>query len=448
MGRVNYSFRDKYLFTVSGRSDGASVLAPGHQWDFFPSAALAWKLQQEKFLNSASWINELKLRLSYGVVGNSAVNPYTTSGPLSRNPYVFGSVAGIGYLAQLVKNPDLKWESTAQTNIGVDFGFFKSRLTGTVEVYQQNTSDLIYTKNLPAVTGYVQKVLNVGKTQNKGLEITLSGVPFEKNGFRWDIDVNWSKNIEKIVELTNGKQDLVANGLFIGHETQVFYYYKAVGIWGSDPKDMTDMAAFNANGTKFYPGTVKIADLNGDHKIDANDFMILGTPHPKWSGGITNTITYKNWSLNSFIYLRWGQMYFGGFPNSYGGTTPNGRVENDLWSWTNPGGRWPMPNAASGITNMTGAMQYNDGSFGVIRNISLSYNVPKTLIKRIAMKDLVFNFQVLNPFMFGPGVVKWGINPDDDTNWSLASTNTNPLGGTNNNTILPRSFVFGLRAGF
>jgi hypothetical protein len=139
-------------------------------------------------------------------------------------------------------------------------------------------------------------------------------------------------------------------------------------------------------------------------------------------------------------------MYFGGFPNSYGGVNPNGRVENDVWSWTNPGGRWPMPNSGN-VENIAYAMQYNDGSFGAVRNISLSYTFPKQLIKNIA-NGVTLNFQVINPFIFGPGVVKWGINPDDETNWSIASSNNNPLGGTNNNTILPQSFVFGVRAGF
>src|SRR5204863_309704 len=155
---------------------------------------VAWKMQEEKFMASLPWVNELKLRFGYGVVGNSSVNPYSTSGPLSRNPYVFGSVAGIGYLSQLVQNPELKWEETAQSNIGIDFGFFKNRISGSIEVYQQNTSDLIFTKTLPAVSGYVQKIQNIGKTRNKGVELTLSAIPIQKKNFNWDLDVTWSKN--------------------------------------------------------------------------------------------------------------------------------------------------------------------------------------------------------------------------------------------------------------
>jgi hypothetical protein len=430
-------------------------LAPGHKLDYFPSFALAWKMQEEPFLQNAAWITELKPRIGYGVTGNSSVNPYTTSGPLSRNNYVFGSVPAIGFLPQLVQNPELGWEQTAQTNIGLDFSLFRNRLSGSIELYQQNTSDLIFRRTLPAVSGYVEKFENIGKTRNRGIEITLSTVNIQKGEFSWESDINWSKNKEEIVELINGKQDMLSNLLFIGQPVGgVFYQYENAGVWGSSAKDLEEMAKFNAaaptgGAHRFYPGTVKVVDQNGDYKINASDFVILGSNRPNWTGGITNTFRYKNWQLNSFIYFRWGQTYFGGYPNALnGGVNPNGRVENDVWSWTNQSGRWPMPNSSSTIDNFTSAMQYNDGSFGAVRNISLSYSFPKNWIQKISLKDLVVNFQVINPFIFGNEVVKWGINPDDDTNWSIASSNTNPLGGTNNNTILPQSFVFGLRAGF
>ena len=447
MGRLNYDLNNKYLFTATGRYDGASVLAPEHKWDFFPSFAFAWKLQQEKFMQGFAWISELKPRIGYGVVGNSSVNPYTSSGPLSRNPYVFGSAAAIGYLPQLVQNPDLKWEKTAETNIGLDFGFLQNRISGSVELYKQNTSDLILPRTLPAVSGYVQKYQNVGKTENKGIEITLSTLNIQRGKFSWNTDINWSRNKEAIIELVNGKQNDIANGWFIGEPLQVFYQYQSAGIWTNSDKDIAEMAKFNANGHKFYPGVVRVVDQNGDYKINASDYVVLGSPRPKWTGGITNTFKYGNWQLSSFIYFRWGQTYFGGYPNSYGGVNPNGRVENNVWSFANQSGRWPMPNSGN-VENITSAMQYDDGSFGVVKNISLSYTMPKKWTSAIHMNDIVLNFQVVNPWIFGPGVVKYGINPDDDTNWSIASSNTGPLGGTNSNTILPQSFVFGIRAGF
>ena len=150
------------------------------------------------------------------------------------------------------------------------------------------------------------------------------------------MDLNWAKNNEEILELVNGQQDMVANNLFIGQPTQVYRQYANAGIWGSSAKDLQEMAKFNAapGNHRFRPGTVRVVDQNGDYRIDANDYVILGTPRPDWTGGITSTFTYKAWSLNAFLYLRWGQTYFGGYPNSYGGNFPNGRVENDVWTFT------------------------------------------------------------------------------------------------------------------
>ena len=447
MARVNYTLANKYLVTATGRYDGSSVLAPGHKWDFFPSFAVAWKMHEEPFLAGVSWLNELKPRIGYGVTGNSSVDPYSTSGPLSRNPYVFGSVPAIGYLPQLVKNPLLAWEQTAQLNIGVDFSLIRNRISGSLEYYEANTSDLIMSKDLPAVSGYVQKLENVGKTRNRGVEITISSINVEKGDFSWTTDLNWSANREEIVELLNGDEDMLAQRWFIGHPLQVYYQYQNDGIWQNTAADLEEMAKFNANGHRFHPGTIKVVDQNGDYRISADDQIIRGSNRPDWTGGITNTFRYKNWTLSSFIYARVGQTYFGGYPNSYGGVWPNGRVENNVWDWNNPGGRWPMPNFGN-VENITAAMQYHDGSFAAVRNISLSYAVPSAWLQRISVKDLNLNVQVLNPFIFGGDIVDMGLNPDDETNWDRASSNTNPLGGTNNNTILPQSIVFGVRAGF
>ena len=448
MIRGNYTLKNKYLLTASGRFDGASVLAPEHKWDFFPSFALAWKMHEEKFLDGIDWINELKPRLGFGVTGNSSVDPYTTTGPLSRNPYIFGNAPAVGYLPQLIQNRDLAWEKTSQWNLGLDFNILDRRLSGAIEVYDSRTSDIIMPRTLIATTGYVTKFENIGKTRNRGLEITLSSDNIRKNNFSWSTDLNFTTNREEIVELINGKEDMLANNWFIGEPLQAFYYYDHNGLWQNTPEDLAEMAKFKATGgLNFYPGTVRIVDQNGDYRIDGNDMVIRGSARPKWTAGITNTFNYKNFSLSSFIYTRIGQTYFGGYPNSYGGIFPNGRVENDMWSWTNPGGRWPMPVMGATVSNFSQAMQYNRGSFVAVRNISLTYDVPSRLIEKYTLKNVQLNIQVLNPFLFGGDLVKWGINPDDETNWERISTNGGPLGGTNNNTIQPQSFVFGIRAG-
>ncbi|WP_207513956.1 SusC/RagA family TonB-linked outer membrane protein [Longitalea luteola] len=448
MGRVNYALLDKYLLTASGRFDGSSVLAPGHKWAFFPSFALAWKMQEEAFLQKITWLNELKPRLGYGVTGNSSVNPYTTSGPLGRNNYAFGAVPAIGFLPESVKNPDLGWEQTAQTNIGIDFTILNSRISGSVEYYTQQTSDLIFERSLPAVSGYVTKFMNIGKSRNRGIEVTLNTVNIKKGDFTWSTEMNWSRNREEIVELINGKQDMLAARQFIGQPWQVFYQLQSDGIWGSTSKDLAEMAQFKAiGGLDFRPGTVKVVDQNGDYKIAAEDYVIRGTPRPKWYGGITNTFRYKGFTLSSFIYARVGQTYFGGYQGVFGQDFGN------MWSWNNQRGKWPLPVlGASAITNISSAVQYQDGSFAIVRNISLIYDVPAKILNLAKMKSLQLNVQVLNPFIIGGKLVKLGINPDDETEWTDESSpnsfTTSPNGGMNNNSILPRSIVFGLRASF
>jgi len=448
MGRINYTLMDKYLITASGRYDGASVLAPDHKWEFFPSFAVAWKMQEEKFINKIAWITELKPRVGYGVTGNSSVNPYTTSGPLSRNNYVFGSTPAIGFLPQLVQNPELGWEKTAQLNVGLDFGLFNNRIAGSIEYYNQQTSDLIFSRDLPAVSGYVTKFMNIGKTNNKGIEITLTTVNIQKRDFSWVTELNWTKNNEKIVELVNGKTDMVAQRLFIGQPLQVFYQLQSAGIWGNSAKELDDMAKFKSiGGLDFKPGTIRVVDQNGDYKIGMEDYIIRGTPRPKWYGGITNTFKYKNVALSFFIYARVGQTYFGGYPGTFG------RNEQDVWTWENKAGKYPQTMlGATGFTNIISAMQYMEGTFVTVRNISLTYDLPASLLKRANIKTFQLNVQVLNPFIFGGEAVKAGINPDDETNWSAESLpnsfNTAPLGGVNNNTFLNQSIVFGLRLGF
>lgn len=459
MGRLNYTLNDKYLLTATGRFDGASVLAPGHKWDFFPSFSIAWKMQNEAFMSGLSWVNELKPRFGYGVVGNSSVRPYLSSGPLSRNPYVFGDSPAIGYLPQLVQNPLLGWEKTAQWNFGIDYTLLRGRIAGSVEIYNQNTYDILMEKALPAVSGYVTKWENIGKTRNRGVEITLSTVNVETPNFSWTTDINWASNREEIIELLNGKEDMIAQRWFIGQPVQVYFQYENDGIWGNSAEDLEEMAKFNENGHRFHPGTIKVVDQltvdsNGDgvpderdYRITGDDMVVRGSRQPKWYGGITNTLRYKNWSLSAFVYARIGQTYFGGYPNSYGGAWPNGRVENDVWSFENQGGRWPMPNFGN-VENITAAMQYHSGSFVSVRHITLAYYLPKQMLEKIGVNDVQISLQAINPFIFGGEIVKMGINPDDDTDWERASSNTNPLGGMNNNTILPQSYVLGIRANF
>lgn len=469
MARLNYSLMDRYLLTVTGRYDGASVLAAGNKWDFFPSMALAWKINEESFLKDVSWIDQLKLRVGYGITGNSAVSPYQTSGSVTSTyakiPFGYGANVNNtdGAKPDVMPNYELGWEKTASTNFGLDFSFLNSRIFGSIEYYIAKTSDVIMNRSIPVITGYAQIRSNVGKTQNSGLEITLSTVNIKKKDFTWQTDWSFSTNKEKIVELVNGKEDMASNKWFIGQPLNVYFDYKYDRIWQNTEEDQLMMAAYAKNKITFLPGQYKICDqemvlvdagtegatefeYNGKKYYYANngfgtfndDDKVIYQKTPKWSFGLTNTFTYKNWQLNFFIYGRFGHTY-------YGLTQTIGRrVEKDTWSETNTGAKFAQPTTATRTTTYDYTRNFTKGDMVMVRNIALSYTVPQKALRAIGATSAQVYAQVLNPFLFGGELVKAGINPDDITGWD----NDSHIGGQTNNTCITRSFVLGVRLGF
>ena len=254
MARLNYNLMDRYLLTVTGRWDGASMLAAGNKWDFFPSAALAWKMNEENFMKNIGWLNSLKLRVGYGVTGNASINSYQTAGSMvsqwANKPFGQGGITTntTGAKASVLPNRNLGWEKTASTNFGVDFGFLNNRITGSVEYYIANTSDLLLNRSIPLMTGYTQILTNVGKTQNKGLEITLSTTNIQTEDFTWKTDFTFSTNRSKIVELADGKVDDPTNGWFIGKPMDEIWTYKYDRLWQDTPEDRRMLAIYKAKG--------------------------------------------------------------------------------------------------------------------------------------------------------------------------------------------------------
>ena len=345
MARMNYGLMDKYLLTVTGRWDGASMLAVGNKWDFFPSAALAWKMNEENFMKDVKWINQLKVRVGYGVTGNASIKPYQTSGTMTASGA--GKFFGVGNITQVtigakasvLPNLDLGWEKTASTNIGVDFGFLNNRISGSVEYYVAKTSDLLLAKSLPLMTGYTSITTNIGKTQNKGLEITLSTTNIQTKDFTWKTDFTFSTNKEEIVELAGGKVDDTANKWFIGKPKDEIWTLKYDRLWQNTPEDLRTLELYEKiSKTVMQPGMAKVVDQplievpegtegaktvtlnsgervtymdNGFGTINTEDNKFLGSFQPKWIGGFTTTFIYKNWQLNSFVYARMGNMYYG-----------------------------------------------------------------------------------------------------------------------------------------
>ena len=440
MVRLNYGFNERYLLTVSGRWDGASQLAEGHKWDFFPSAALAWRMNQEEFLKDVSWLNNLKLRVGMGTTGNAAVDPYATKGDITSIYLPFNGMSNqIGYTTNepyymkdqlTMSNPNLGWEKTTQYNLGIDFGFLNNRINGSIETYISNTNNLLMKMAIPTLTGFPSTYANVGKTSNRGVELTLNLIPVQtKSGFTWESNFNIAWQKDEVKELAYGKNDMVDNAWFIGNSINVHYGYANDGIWQDTPEDKTEMAKWNANGYNFTPGNVRPKDQDGNYKMDINDRVILGNKDPRWTMGWSNTFNYKGIDLGVSLY---GRM---GYTVSLGGealTAHSNQHEVDYWTPNNPGAEFQKPilgQATSGSADaFSGLLGFRDASFVKVRNISLGYNFPKKIYTKIGLTNLKVYAQAVNPFSLYQSI-DWY---DLDVN----ATNYN------------RSFVFGLDIAF
>ncbi|UKT64238.1 SusC/RagA family TonB-linked outer membrane protein [Pedobacter mucosus] len=418
MARFNYTFNNKYLLTASGRWDGASQLAAGNKWDFFPSAAFAWRMDQEDFIKDVKWIQQLKLRIGVGATGNSSVSIGNSLGLTQPLTYTFGSSVQTGYVSSdaslgtpiALPNPSLSWEKTLQYNLGLDFSLLQGRIAGTLDVYKSTTNNLILLKSIPSINGYVTSFDNIGSTKNKGIDLTLNTVNLKTKDFTWESTLNFSVSKDEIVKLDNG--DIVANRFFIGQRNGVAYDFVKDGIWQNTPEDLAEMAKFNANlpaNSFFRPGSIKVRDLNGDYRIDANnDRQILGHYNPSWTGGITNSFNYKNFDLSIFIVARYN------FLIETGAEALQGRFAQrvvDYWTPTNPTNDYPSPNYASAAGDTyKSAMNYQDASFIKIRNISLGYNFAENIAKKLTLSRLRVYAQAINPGLIYSNI-KW-IDPD------------------------------------
>lgn len=405
MARINYTFNDRYMLTASVRRDGASQLADGHKWATFPSVALGWRIEQEEFMKDISWINQLKLRVGYGVTGNAAIVPYQTKGLISSLFYPFGSSAVpgyVGYEAMLgdngkvtMANQELGWERTKQLNFGIDFSVLNGRISGIFDIYTSRTSDLLMEQNIPSLTGFMTTYNNIGETKNFGYDLTLNLVPVKTRDWEWTLGLNAAYTRNEIVSLSNGKEDDITNGWFIGESTGVIYGYECGGLW--QESDAEIMAKFNANGHNFQVGMTKPVDQNGDYKIDANDDrVIIGHTDPRWTLGINTNLNYKNWDLGIQIYGRMDYTY------NTGGVWVGGRYNvrsYDYYNENNKNAEYQKPiYDEGGIDQYYSILGYKNGSYLKVRNISLGYTFPTKLIKKAGLSNLRLYAQCKNPF--------------------------------------------------
>lgn len=392
MGRLRYNLMDKYLFSAAARIDGSSVFGANNKWGVFPSASFAWRLSEESFLKEVNWLSNLKLRLSYGDVGNQAISPYQSQGLVNSYYMEFGAgSAYVGYLpGSQLPNPNLKWETTSSANVGVDLGLFKDRISATLEYYHSVTKDLLMSKSLNKTTGYSSQLVNMGSVLNQGIELTLNLIPVKTKDFTWLIDVTFAANENKILSLNgqvdaNGKPvDDTANGWFIGHNIDAAYDYKFEGIW-----QLTDVIPDFGPNYHPQPGDIKVKDVNGDGLITVDDRVVMDEA-PKWTGSIGSTLKYKGIDFTFDFYTVQGAMkqnpYL--YDGNYGGDLHgvNNGIKVNYWTIENPSNTNPRPRTAT--IDYFSSLSYQDASYIRLRNLSLGYNFSKSLIKKIKMTNL------------------------------------------------------------
>jgi TonB-linked SusC/RagA family outer membrane protein len=454
MGRLNYTFNDKYLLTLTMRSDGSSKLAPGNKYHVFPSAAVAWNAIKERFLQNQTALTNLRLRASYGEVGNPAINPYQTLGALTTQTYNYGSAVTTGLYPSAAPNPTLNWEYTATANAGVDFGFFQNRLTGSIDLYHSYTKDMIMPVTLPPTDGIPTQILtNIGKSENRGIEIHVAGDivrAHTNHGFSWSADVNLYVNRGKLTRLLpsinttlDGKPADLANKWFVGRPIGSFYDYVRTGIWQATAQDSAAAKGLGQTitGNKSVIGQARILDRNHNGSIDAGDEAVVGTPEPRWEGGTTQRFAYRGFDLTIVAFARIGgtiesALFGAGFASTMQGNYNNVNVA--YWTPKNPTNRWSSANSAQTNPPYHSTFAYFDGTFLKIRSLTLGYNLPAPVVKPLGLKSIRFYATAKDPFILFSGYRNkyHGIDPE--------------LTGTTDNLNTPSSWsmLFGVNVGF
>jgi len=422
MGRINYGLMDRYLLTLSYRGDGSSVFGKNNKWGYFPSGSLAWRISQEGFLKDSPVVTELKLRVSYGITGNQGIGPYGSLASLGswfRYPYRNGSNLDIGFGISDIANPNLKWETTAQSNIGIDVSLFKGRLISTIDVYRKVTDDLLMPRQLPGYVGVSSVIDNVGSIENKGLEILIGGDPIAGT-FRWNTSFNLTINRNKVLDLgpgiekigytpTSGGYNLGTEYMFleVGQPFGTIKGWKYLGLWRAD-----EDAEARSYGQ--LPGRPKYADLSGpegvpDGQVDSFDKTIIGHGYPKFTWGFTNLLTWKGIELSSLIIGSHGNDLFNTLRirrETYEATDPK------VWNYWTPenqdtdvpalyDGQWVQDQLLQnkyifGTSSGTTSRWVEDASFIRLKTITLAYNIEQKLLNKIGFSKTRVYFSGTN----------------------------------------------------
>ena len=452
--RLNYSYKGKYLVTATIRRDGSSKFTKDNRWGTFPSAAVAWRISEEPFMQKTSnWLSNLKLRLSYGVTGNNTgIGAYDTQQTLSTPiSYPFGSAYSTGYTASSIVNKDLQWETSTEYNAGIDFGFIGGRINGSIDVYQKTSKDLLFGVQLPLVSGGGTMMTNVGSVRNTGIEIALTTINIENKDWHWETTVTFAHNKNKVREI-NGTGDRVlgkgqTDNLFVGYSTNNVYAYEWGGIVSD--RDMTvpnNQAAKNAGLTPgstmkeydyYYQvyglteGQPWVVDQNGDGNIDPDDRTIQSMD-PDFTGSFTSNLSWKNWDFSFSLYAKVGYKVYSSFLTSNildlsdrgrqklnmdwyipagtlidcDGVNEDGTYINPKYQETTHYGEYPFPNnggSSGGVGRQSSEWNQAKGvvgaSFLKVKNITLGYTFDKTILKKFGCQHLRLYATVTNPFV-------------------------------------------------
>jgi len=380
MGRINYSYDSRYLLSLTARRDGYSGFgANTDKIGVFPSFALGWNIANENFMKPLTMVDQLKLRFSYGVTGNQAVPVNQTETTASSVLYPFGGKIASGVLYNSLGNANLNWESTTSGNIGLDFGAYKNRISGNIELYRSKTTDLLLKRNLPNITGYPNVWTNLGEIQNTGVEVSVKTVNISNKEFTWSTNFNFAVNKNKILDLYGDGKDDKGNNWFIGQPIRVIYDYEKIGIWqvGEDASKSDPVAK---------PGDIKFKDQNGDGKITSDDKVIIGQRDPKWTGGMTNTFSYKNISLSIFLQTAQGGLA-ANVDKNYADEAWRRNLPTDYKYWTaeNKDNNWP---SLAAYKNYRGYQFAEDNSYIRLKDVTISYNFPQSFLSKYKVQNL------------------------------------------------------------
>jgi TonB-linked SusC/RagA family outer membrane protein len=427
-GRLNYSYKGKYLLTVSNRIDGASQLV--RKWSQFPSAAIGWRVSEENFMRGTkSWLSNMKLRAAYGVSGNSDILPYNSLTQVQSNsistPLTLGgtSTLPIYILTKTISNPDLTWERTTNANIGLDMSFFNDRVDFAAEAYYTHTDGLLYARNLPSSSGGFDaknaytKTDNIGKSVNHGLELTVNGRAIKSKNFNWNTTLTYTRSDETLTALDLGNSitptQLVSLNLFIGSPIYNIYGYKKAGIWQTD--EAAEAVKYGAK-----PGDIKLQTVptitagvsdNGVHAYSPNDRMVVGHTNPDWSLGWQNTFTYKGLDLTLFVTARYGQTIAAQILGYYNAIAQPSSY--NYWTPSNPTNDFPQPYQGSTInTTYSSALTYVDGSYMKIKNVTLGYTLPSRISNKAGISKVRIYGTAYNPFIYAKSAMLKNVDPE------------------------------------